>query len=479
MATSDRRAARRQKGAPLEQYEEQSGPAYVTVQRVHPTAWAVDVSTDSGAVLRGVPLPTTGLWELPELGDRFVCIFVSGHPSLLHAAGGSPAAGTGARTRVIDGAAVSAASSEQPATAAHVPADMLPGDKAVLSRDGNGLLVLRGGSNVLRSSAFSSIETHAQEELVRITARTFQLRTGGGELRWGTTGGKSRLALDFGPDEAHEGGAFAQNTRVQLRLGDGGDMASLRFLAATGQEDASWRIDNAGQLRSRARRVTSEVNEAVDLRAGSLRAYSSSSVELESRSTAVVEAGTTLRLVAGGDARIQAFNNISMRSFGGVGITATRGTQITSNGALIPTPLSTAIGMTATNGSIELDIGNPLLGDFGIARSGFRVTTYTGDIKMTALAGAFAVDTLTPLSVKLGGPPILPHPAPGAPGLFGAVLYEALVAFFEVFGNAIDTHVHMTTGGPSSVPISAVGLPYQASRALLLKARSVYVTLGG
>lgn len=475
MADQTRRAARRQKGAPLEQYTGDQAPAYVTVQRVDPASWTVDVSTDDGGLLRSVGLPTSGLYELPEIGDRLLVVYVHGQPSLLPS---SPGGTTRLRGPSVLGLGQAATARTGAAnTSPSAPSGLLPGDKALTGRDGNGLLVLRGGGNVLRSSDTTAVETHAEQELVRLSGRSLQVRTGGGELEWGSTAqGKSALRLDFGPDEAWEGGPRAANYRVQLRLGGGGALARMRFLSATGQDDAGWAIDAGGAVTAHAKRSSMRVAEDWRLEVGAARVQSTGDLELEGLGAARLEAGRNLQLRAGGSVQLAAVRDVSARAFGGLALQALRGMQLTANGALVPTPLSTALDVVATNGSMVLDLGNPLYGDLGTARSGLRVTTYTGDVSLTALTGTIALHTTVPASIKLGGPPTLPPPTGGAPGLFSAVIFERLAAYLAAFGAAIDSHVHPATGGATLPPVVP---PFASTSAGLAAARSIYVTYGG
>lgn len=482
----------RAKGAPFASTGHGLTPdVFGSVCKVYPETHTCDVYCSNGEFLHGIAWPgAPKTISVPHLGDRVVISTRTGVPIAQYTPIGKtlptraplPSTNSNATAGTVASHAQNP-SGRQPNYSAGRLSDLQPGDWVQMNPAyGNYVGVLSGGTTVLKSSDFSQVVTHQNEDVVSVIGRRVEMLTGTGSLIFKEEEGKHTLSLRMGIDDAEEANPSAEQYRVRMDVGHEGDLVNFRLTDPTGGTAYGLKISPDGVVQQESKRQIEIASE--------LRKIQGSKLELLAKSDdVVVRAFNKLDVSTGGtvDIRTQgrfsarATGNVNVRSLQTLSLNGGSGIDITGNGAAIPLlgPLGPpAVGVVATNGSVVFDVGFPTSGDLGFAFSGFRVNTFNGNIRFSSLFGGFTVDTLVPQSVKLGGPPIGPHPLPGWPGPLGAVLYEPLFAFFEAFGALLDTHVHLdpSSGAPTTPPLVPV---WNTTRPLLLFARSLYTTFGG
>jgi hypothetical protein len=146
------------------------------IVQVDPEAWTVTVRAEfSGRVLYGVriaalylnPFTGAGAYFMPEVGA--FCVV------MLPSEGGSP----------YIGSFTSPQDAQTGRFGGNRPS-MSPGDMAVLTQDGNGLLVRRGGLVEVRGSPVSKTVYSARRNRIFTVAENYELTLFGGHLKWET-----------------------------------------------------------------------------------------------------------------------------------------------------------------------------------------------------------------------------------------------------------------------------------------------------
>jgi hypothetical protein len=346
------------------------------------------------------------------------------------------------------------------------PKDILPGDWLRVGTQGNLIAVLEGGTNILRSSFNAQVVTSREKDLVKIHGRNVDIFSDFGELKFENEGGQTSFTLRGGSQQLNESSPLLdENFTIALDLGAKGDVYNFRITNQRGIKKYNFHIDAEGNVTSRSGYINEVIVGDKDT-----HLIGSKQEDIE-QDLSVTVGGNTYTSINGnsarqvlGDSETLVGNNLNASAGKDVNINATRTLSISAGGDTTPKPSSRAIKVTAINGSVEISIGDPGSGDKQTAKSGFILKTFTGNIELNSKLGKIILNSPRPDSIVLGG----------KTATFHAVLFEQLKAFFEVFGNLIDTHVHATAVGPSSPPAVP---PFQTSRAQLELAKSHAVVI--
>lgn len=466
---------------------------YGSIIRVYPETHTCDVYSENGRPYKGVPWPgSPKMLMVPHPGDRVRIDNRYAVPVIDFAHSGAQLPNR-SRDKLTDVPGVSEqlrGTSEnnditQPNFAGGGIKDLLPGDTVLPNfQSGNYIGALSGGVNIVKSGEFSQIQTVKTEELVRLIGRNIELFTGAGLMKFSQAAGKTSLEVNLGADAATESDPGQDKFRVRLAMGQAGNVVSFRVTDPTGETKHSLNIYPDGVVQTSSKSSTETLEELKKIVADQVSITArEGNIDLNTVDQLNLSAGSTIALETAGKIVGNAFGGINFGTLANMSLLAGNGMDITvSGGVPLLGPLAQSMSVVATNGSVVFDIGSPLAGDLQLAQSGFRVNTVSGNIRFFSSLGGFTVDTLLPGSVKLGGPPIGPHPAPGWPGLYGAVLFEKLVLFMEALGLALDSHTHPVIApspGVTGPPVPLIwNLPPFLLRGLLANTASKFVRFG-
>jgi len=266
----------------------------------------------------------------------------------------------------------------------HLPENLQPQDKVMVSPDGNMIGALTGGINTMKSG-MAQVRTHTLEDLVQIICRTYQHYSDFGTTLITNKSGKIGFSLRGGTDQGTECGSDQENWTVRLDI-NGDDLFNFTLTSPTGTTLFKLAVNNDGKveiygadgldlsggrnrdetvLGDRSLKVTGNDNKTID--GGQTRAVTGN--------RQVTTSGSETHIV-GNDLTESAIRHL----------TETVGGQhtevITGGNPLVATPLNVARKTRVVNGSWEIDIGNPLSGANPAAHAGFNLKTFSGDIKM-------------------------------------------------------------------------------------------------
>lgn len=477
------------KGDPFHQLEDGRTDEFGQVFRVHAGKHCCDVSTESGRTLFGVNFPDAGgAVSVPHIGAQVLVSYQAGIPILRAAPPGVSAVPTAGNQLFTDTAATVGSrpgleneDAALPNLAASGPTEILPGDWVRMGRDGNYLATLAGGVNVMRSGDYAMISTSKEDETVRLTGRNIEMLAGAGNFKIETKDGKTSFVLDLGADEATESRGDKENFRVRAALGQRGNIASLRLTDGKGHDAYKFHALPDGSVNTKSKNMVSVIDNLWRTGARDIEFVAGRKLKINSGNGVKVVSGGSIELESDGRASLIGVGGFSVSTMGAGIISASSGLNMQLRGTTtVPLPYVTnALKVAAANGSVRFDIGNPVALDAGIARSAFEVMAWQGPVRLTSLVEGIALDTLVPGLCKIGGPP-LGLTGPVLPGPVGAVTWEGLLAFFEVFGNMLDTHIHAITSPVPGSPTLPPAVPiWNVARGSLALARSIFVTLGG
>jgi hypothetical protein len=128
------------------------------------------------------------------------------------------------------------------------PTDVLSGDRVMAGQDGNLMAVLTGGTNVVKSSPFAQVRTHALNDMVEIISRVYRHITAMGDLRITNDGGKTSLIWRAGADQSTENGAGEENWTLRLDAGATGDLFNFEVTTPHGNTLAKIHMAADGRL---------------------------------------------------------------------------------------------------------------------------------------------------------------------------------------------------------------------------------------
>lgn len=345
---------------------------------------------------------------------------------------------------------------------ANEPVDLMPGDFSHITPDGNLLGILRGGVNVLKSSALAQIRTHLLNDLVEVISRNYKHITDMGIFEVTNNDGRINMSFRGGTDQRSEAGPDEEKWSVRFDLGSEGDIFNFEITTPVGQTLFRLHVDADGHCEifgingvtvnsgSQAGGVKSEENT------GSKRTVigGNNSEEIEGTDTKTVTGPASVNtlsdyeITAGNDYRVQSFRDLAL----GVG----RNMNVAVMGNII----GDALVFDVQTGNFVVNVGE-LISPLGE----FNVTTYQGNTTFTSeLGGNFVVRTLLgnvettskqvkmvttlPDSVILGGSGTL---------ISHLAKFEQLASYINALHRALDSHVHDLTTGP----IPAVAGPFK------------------
>lgn len=370
---------------------------------------------------------------------------------------------------------VNAADAVAPALrSSDTPVDVLPGDWVRQSPDGNMIGTLAGGVNVMQSSPFAAVRTHALDELVEIFAHKYRHLSAMGNLEIKAEGGKTSLVWRAGADQSEENGPGRENWTIRLDVGATGDMFNFAITQPDGNVlarihmSASGRVEilgldgvdiiSGGDPNTTSREV---------VLTGKQISYGGNLSQSVDRDHSMTVSGNQATQVSGNAGRVVGvdYNDSVGRDWNNIVNGKTRQKVL---GGVTPAPGATAYEVDVVNGGVTYILGG----------NNFSVLATTGNVNVSA--AGFSVISALPGSVKLGATGAAVRLPDGsvqtqAVAPFAATLFEPLQTALTTLITLFDTHVHATAVGPTTPPVVPASLTVPAQVAL---ARSSRVSLG-
>lgn len=366
-----------------------------------------------------------------------------------------------------------------------LPQDVQPGDRVQMGNQGQKIGILEGGVAVLSATPFAGVRAFQKSDTLQLFGRNTQLETGFGTLRFWDVAGKRGVDLVGGFDQKTESGTGRENWTVRMALGPNAQgMYDFGLYDRTGDPLFTQSIDTEGNH---------TVNQAGGFvrQLGGLLAENIAkgrSIQVQDGDDSLSVAGAWTRTV-GGEASLASSGKMSLLSSSDLFSSARRdhvasvGRNATWNISGDPiqgTPASKALNINVSNGSVLMDVGNPVNLDLQKTKSGITLQTWLGDITLQSMmTGKVIVNTTLPGSVLLG--------ANAGVAPYSAVIYEQLQTFLTTLISTVmaylDTHTHGSVAPsiappttPPIVPSTAMLAPLLAQMTLF---KSLKVSLGG
>lgn len=355
---------------------------------------------------------------------------------------------------------------------AQEPQDMIPGDWAQMSEEGNLLAVLSGGVNIMKSSTLAQIRTHLINDMVEIFSRNYRHITDMGEFTILNEDGLVNMRFRGASDQLAEAGPDEENWTIKMDLGSEGDLFKFELCTPQGQTLFKLHVDSEGSaeifgingvaITSGSRTGGCNVQETTGDqrdRIGGARA-----TDVHGNESLTIGANHNLQISSdqetniGNDYRLQTLRDMAF----GAGRNATMVVQGGEG--------DVALSFDIEDGNWVVDMGSAINQDSGIHFKTFRgdmkfETQIGGDFEFQSTSGNLKTTTATAKfittganSVVLGGDSI------------GSNLtkYQELQSLLQSLFNKLDMHTHQAgalvasgtlpvTGisGPPTIPIGA------------------------
>jgi hypothetical protein len=352
--------------------------------------------------------------------------------------------------------------------AATEPDDLMPGDWAKCSPDGNSVGVYTGGVNMMRSSDLAQIRTHAVNDMVEVICRNYRQISDMGEFSIKNKAGKINMKFRGGSDQRTESGSDEENWSIKFDLGSEGDMLNLELCTPQGQTLFKFHVSADGECEIYGINGVS-INSGNSNQGVSVEESSGNKVRRIQGSQTLECAGSNDSTIGGddtttttGDRVVTAGNDIRYQAVRDVALGSGRTFSIAAQGSLF----GDAMVFDIETGDWVVDIGGPTSLN---PLSGFKMTTFNGDMDFKSLAsgsfnftstlGSFTSRAVSaklatsaiPDSVILGGEFITSH----------VVKYEQLQLLMSTLFTLLDTHIHTeaSTSFAGVIPVIGVSGP--------------------
>lgn len=383
--------------------------------------------------------------------------------------------------RELDGEASPVASDDANFRGPNDPVDVAAGDRVIAGPEGNLLAILAGGTNVLKSSPFAQVRTHALTDMVEVLSKVYRHVTAMGNLDITSDGGKTSLIWRAGADQTTENGAGEENWTIRLDVGATGDLFNLEVTTPHGNTLSKVHLSADGRVEILG------VN-GIDLTSGG-----TGDSREDFAGDKNVRIGGSLSSSVGRDRYDETRGSFSSRvthdlkrAVGGSSSQAVSGDDLSYVGGAHTSKTQKTRTTEVINGDLATILGNPASGALpSNQQKGLwvnHVGGYAFVIQPTALPGsAFSIISSAPGSVLLGadGAAVL-NPATGtysvvAAAPFGVMKYEPFAAMMQTMLTWMDTHVHASAVGPTSPPAVPASLSVSP---VISPIRSVRVAVG-
>lgn len=379
------------------------------------------------------------------------------------------------------------------------PDDTVPGDKILITPDGNWIGALRGKESTLFGGVKAQIRCLGAQELIQVYCEDYELYTGFGQLVIANEEGRSGLRFDAAPDQKTESGGKEKLWRFSVEIGDAGDFFSLQVKGADGSLKSKIHISADGQLTLLGTNGVHIINGGKspsfeEVAGPVIRKYQNTVSEeiggavAKTLNSTLTENISESRNVVIGHNDGAMINNHQIVSIGGM-----QDWTINGGDPATCTPASVAADIKVINGSYIIRVGNSKLGAGPAAIPGFRAFVHNGE----ALIGEdpnpanpttyamVSLNTTLPNSIGLGCvvDPANMFYAKNPGGALHAAMFEPLQILFNTLIPMLDAHTHTcaSPGSPTSpalAPANPGGFSAAISNAVITAIMSKRVVIG-
>lgn len=449
---------------------------------VHIGSKTCAVLTDSGSVHNNLAFPQryidpqsgAGEYSIPKVGTVYALHYHLGYPVLMeYTSEFKRPEGDNPNSRVTGVTGFGAEDGMHSAGFNEFnvgPPDLMAGDWTRVGSAGNLLGVLEGGITVFKASELAQIIAIKGTDLLKLLGRNLEVITGFGKISFVDNEGKTSMSVKGGANYAEQTSPnLNDNFTIHADLGSTGNLVDFKITDPRGNIVAGIHYGPDGEVT----RVSNGNNDTRIGGSNTERIGGNNEVTVgrdyivTADNNILQSASNSASYEAIQDHSIQAGQDVNIRAQRNVNITAGKTINVDATGDLLALPGDTTVKASIINGSLVLDIGNPIAGDLQKALSGVTINVNgLGSINLNTDVGGINLKTKIPDSVLLGG----------QLSVFHAVLFEMLEQFLLQLGIYLDSHIHATGVGPSSPPIVP---PFQMVASLLPALRSQFVTIGG
>ena len=346
---------------------------------------------------------------------------------------------------------------------ANAPQGALPGDQVTYSPEGNYVGVLRGKLNKIYGSEKAQIITSGLHDLVKIISEDYTHFSSLGELKIYNVNGRASLEFNGGADQLTESGGSESQWTMHVKMGDIGDLFLLEITGQDGATKAQIHLSADGKVTLLSTngmdfvcagdtpRIDEVGSNWIRKTEGDVRETVGGGTAKTVNGNSTTKISGTAALMSGNDITNTA-NRHEVNMVGGNRIeVVTGGLPIYAN------PTNLAIDSRILNGSVQMDIGNPLQSANPAAMAGYRVYVYNGTITLGENPLALTVskplchvelNTMMPDSVALGGQLIGTNMA-----VYHAMKFELWQSLMTTLLALFDSHTHPSAVGPTGVPL--------------------------
>lgn len=366
-----------------------------------------------------------------------------------------------------------------------MPDDLVEGDWAHVTPDGNYIAALRKESRLF-GSPMAQIRAVSGQDLLQSICAQLELWNSMGYLTMKNDGGLGKLQFKCAVDQMTQFGGTEEQWTFHLDIGAEGDMFNLRVTEPGGKTLSQIHLSADGRveiLGINGVTITNAGNAPrFEIDGGDVIKKVSGSKKEEVAGTVNFSSGSTRTSKISGDDKRVVGHNESLSCMNHQKINVGGKQEITVNGGgpddAIPT--NVAVFMKVINGSYVIDIGNPA--DTGIpsALAGYNVFVHSGAITLgqdpVALPDALTqvnLNSYLPDSIALGG---LADPMSTNPALLHACVFEPLAGIFNTLLTMLDAHQHTVSGTSTTVQSTP---PFSAAlSSLVANIQSIRVLIG-
>jgi hypothetical protein len=266
----------------------------------------------------------------------------------------------------------------------NMPNDLGPGDEGIVSPDGNAVMALQGGVNVMKSG-MAEVRTHMINDLLELLCRNYKLHTDMGFSEVKNEGGRVTWSFRGGADQLTESGSDQENWAIRMDLGAEGDLFNFELTKPDGGSLFKLHVDSDGKLEVFAKDGIDEFSGAdkvsLILANRETAVKGNDAQQIDGNQTKVIQ-GNRDTTVSGSD-NVMADDHVqSVRNNQTISVGGAHKETVIGGGPLVATPLNVARETNIINGSWEVSIGDPLNGATPAALAGYLLQTFLGDIKM-------------------------------------------------------------------------------------------------
>ena len=367
-----------------------------------------------------------------------------------------------------------------------MPSDLHQGDSLLLGNDGQFIKMDEGGGMYFQSAPFAKVETHTENNLVRVWGKNTELHSAFGQIKFSELNGKSSFAFEGGTDYQNETGMGKKNWRVRALIG-GNASGLVDYTISDRMGSPVYRTVIAENGDVTEFSTGSRAEEYAGPVTGTYRQGRTTVVSGRDENLTVTDGnhtetcGGTRALTASQNLDITSMNDISTFTNRDLLFSVGRNAEYQIAGNTLAIPGDDALAYSVYNGSVTYNIGLPPL-DYQKSQSSFNVNVMgsLGKIGLTTfLGGNISLSTLVPATIALNTQKPDGVVLGGVAGFaaFHAAKFEMLELLLNTLITYIDSHVHpVLSQYATSLPPVTPSSPFLSP--LIPPIKSIFVTIG-